>query len=95
MVAEQILGVWEPGRGSPEQGAAPVDVEAFTISVSLLVDINLQSIAGGVGVTYIVQGEHGVETDHLFRNNSYKDEDLLKVVFTTRHGFQQGLLRTI
>jgi outer membrane protein insertion porin family len=46
------------------------------------VDINLQNIAGGVGVTYIVKENPVVEQITFSGNNIYKDEDLLKVVFT-------------
>ena len=59
------------------------DVEAiYGLGFFSFVDINLQNVAGGVAVTYIVQENPVVETITFTGNNIYKDEELLKVVFT-------------
>ena len=84
VVAEHILGVVGTRVGEPfSREQLQSDVEAiYNLGFFSFVDINLQSIAGGVGVTYIVRENPVVEQITFSGNNIYKDEDLLKVVFT-------------
>lgn len=84
VVAEHILGVVGTRVGEPlSREQLQSDVEAiYNLGFFSFVDINLQSIAGGVGVTYIVKENPVVEQITFSGNNIYKSEDLLKVVFT-------------
>ena len=84
VVAEHILGVVGTRVGEPlSREQLQSDVEAiYNLGFFSFVDINLQSITGGVGVTYIVRENPVVEQITFSGNNIYKDEDLLKVVFT-------------
>ncbi|TDY65088.1 Beta-barrel assembly machine subunit BamA [Aminivibrio pyruvatiphilus] len=84
VVAEHILGVVGTRVGEPlSREQLQSDVEAiYNLGFFSFVDINLQSIAGGIGVTYIVRENPVVEQITFSGNNIYKDEDLLKVVFT-------------
>ncbi len=84
VVAEHILGVVGTRVGEPlSREQLQSDVEAiYNLGFFSFVDIDLQSIAGGVGVTYIVRENPVVEQITFSGNNIYKDEDLLKVVFT-------------
>ncbi len=84
VVSEHILGVIRTAVGetlSREQLQS--DVEAIYALGFLFVDINLTSIGGGVGVTFIVRENPVVETVTFSGNEIYSDEELLKLVFTT------------
>ena len=84
VVAEHILGVVGTRVGEPvSREQLQTDVEAiYNLGFFSFVDINLQSVAGGAAVTYIVRENPVVEQITFTGNNIYKDEDLLKVVFT-------------
>ncbi|MDK2959766.1 outer membrane protein assembly factor [Aminivibrio sp.] len=84
VVAEHILGVVATRVGEPlSREQLQSDVEAiYNLGFFSFVDINLQNIAGGVGVTYIVKENPVVEQITFSGNNIYKDEELMKVVFT-------------
>lgn len=84
VVAEHILAVVGAKVGEPlDRKQLQADVEAiYNLGFFSFVDINLQSIAGGVGVTYIVRENPVVERITFTGNNIYTDEELLKVVFT-------------
>lgn len=84
VVSEHILGTVGTRAGDPlSREQLQKDVEAiYGLGFFSFVDINLQSVAGGVAVTYIVQENPVVETITFTGNNIYKDEELLKVVFT-------------
>ncbi len=84
VVSEHILGTVGTRAGDPlSREQLQKDVEAiYGLGFFSFVDINLQNVAGGVAVTYIVQENPVVETITFTGNNIYKDEELLKVVFT-------------
>jgi outer membrane protein insertion porin family len=85
VVSEHILGTVGTLVGEPlSREQLQTDVEAiYGLGFFSFVDINLQNIAGGVAVTYIVQENPIVEKIEYTGNEIYTDEQLSKVVFTT------------
>lgn len=84
VVSEHILGTVGTRAGDPlSREQLQKDVEAiYGLGFFSFVDINLQNVAGGVAVTYIVQENPVVEMITFSGNNVYTDEKLLEVVFT-------------
>ena len=85
VVSQHILGVVRTAVGEPlSREQLQSDVEAiYGLGFFSFVDINLYSIAGGVGVTFIVRENPVVESVSFSGNEIYSDEELLKLVFTT------------
>ena len=85
VVSQHILGVVRTAVGEPlSREQLQSDVEAiYALGFFSFVDINLYSIAGGVGVTFIVRENPVVESVSFSGNEIYSDEELLKLVFTT------------
>ncbi len=84
VVSQHILGVVRTKTGEPlSREQLQSDVEAiYALGFFSFVDINLHSVAGGVGVTYIVRENPVVESISFSGNSIYRDEELLKLVFT-------------
>ncbi len=85
VVSQHILGVVRTKAGEPiSREQLQSDVEAiYALGFFSFVDINLYSVANGVGVTFIVRENPVVESVSFSGNSIYSDEDLLKLVFTT------------
>ncbi len=85
VVSQHILGVVRTKAGEPiSREQLQSDVEAiYALGFFSFVDINLYSVADGVGVTFIVKENPVVESVSFSGNSIYSDEDLLKLVFTT------------
>ncbi len=85
VVSQHILGVVRTKAGEPiSREQLQSDVEAiYALGFFSFVDINLYSVADGVGVTFIVKENPVVESVSFSGNSIYSDEELLKLVFTT------------
>ena len=84
VVSDHILAAVGTRVGEPlSREQLQTDVEAiYNLGFFSFVDIDLQSIANGVAVTYVVKENPVVEEIVFTGNEIYKDEELMKVVFT-------------
>ncbi|MDI9370991.1 MAG: POTRA domain-containing protein [Synergistota bacterium] len=85
VVSQHILGVITTKAGEPiNREQLQSDIEAiYALGFFSFVDINLYSVASGIGVTFVVQENPVVESVSFAGNSIYSDEELLKLVFTT------------
>lgn len=85
VVSQHILGAITTRVGEPlDREQLQGDIEAiYALGFFSFVDINLYSVASGVGVTFIVRENPMVESVSFSGNSIYSDAELLKLVFTT------------
>lgn len=85
VVTEHILGAIETRPGEElEREQVRKDIEAiYSLGFFSLVDVKLDQLPAGIGVTYVVQENPVVEEIRFEGNSVYPDEELKELVFTS------------